>query len=85
MAQQATEERANAERLRAATNQGKKLLEQALRNEEIHAKQIENWADALQRLNDIVDASMPNVARQLENASKSPGAEKESPKSWSPV
>jgi hypothetical protein len=65
---QSSDERANAQKLGAAVEEGHRLLEQALRNEEIRSQQIESWARALARLNQIADTRMPIVADQLQRA-----------------
>ena len=65
---QSSDERANAQKLGAAVEDGRRLLEQALRNEEIRSQQIESWARALERLNQIADTRMPAVADQLQQA-----------------
>lgn len=65
---QSSDERANAQKLGAAVEEGRRLLEQALRNEEIRSQQIESWARALERLNQIADTQMPAVADQLQQA-----------------
>ena len=65
---QATAEINNAAKLQATAEEGKELLQQALRNEEIRAQQIEQWAEALNRLNKLAEGDMPAVAEQLESA-----------------
>ncbi|MEQ1826720.1 MAG: hypothetical protein ABL921_12275 [Pirellula sp.] len=74
--QQAAAERANAQKLESAVRDGRSLLEQAIRNEEIHAKQIEQWAEALQRLDRIAQEDMGSLAKKLDavSQSKSPPA-----------
>ncbi|MCU0721898.1 MAG: hypothetical protein MUC83_19460 [Pirellula sp.] len=68
--QQATSERGNADKLQKTIEEGRSLLEQALRNEELRSQQIESWASALDRLNQIAQAAMPSVADKLDQASQ---------------
>lgn len=70
LSQQAMGERSNAEKLKRTIEEGRSLLEQALRNEELRSKQVESWANALDRLNQIAQAAMPQVADKLEQASR---------------
>ena len=71
--QQATNERGNADKLQKTIEEGRSLLEQALRNEELRSQQIESWASALDRLNQIAQAAMPSVADKLDQASQAAG------------
>jgi hypothetical protein len=67
---QSNDERANGQKLGATVEDGRRLLEQALRNEEIRSQQVESWARALERLNQIAETRMPSVADQLQQAAK---------------
>ncbi len=73
LSQQALDERSNSDKLQKAIDEGRALLEQALRNEELRSQQIESWADALERLNKIARDSMPEVANKLERAASAAG------------
>ncbi len=77
---QSSDEWANAQKLGAAVDEGRRLLEQALRNEEIRSQQIESWARALERLNQIADTRMPSVADQLQQAANAAQGNEGGPK-----
>ena len=77
---QSSDERANAQKLGTAVDEGRRLLEQALRNEEIRSQQIESWARALERLNQIADTRMPAVADQLQQAANAAQGSEREPK-----
>ncbi len=70
LSQQALDERGSADKLQRTIEEGRGLLEQALRNEELRSQQVESWASALERLNKIAQASMPSVADKLDQASR---------------
>ncbi|MEZ6121568.1 MAG: hypothetical protein R3C49_00175 [Planctomycetaceae bacterium] len=73
MEQQAAAEQANGQRLGAVTDHGEKLIQQALRNQEMLVGHLETWADALEALKDIGDNRMPSVADLLKSAAQAPG------------
>lgn len=69
--QQAAAERANATRLASVTNQGDKLIDQALRNPEMLVDHLELWAQVLKQLRQISEEEMPSVADLLNDAARS--------------
>lgn len=69
--QQAAAERANAARLGAITNQGDRLIKQALRNPEMLVGHLETWAEVLKQLRNISEKKMPSVADLLSQAARS--------------
>jgi len=81
IAQQASEENANAARLSALNQSGRNLVEQATRNDEFDAQRLESWATMLKSLQDIAKKRMPSVADLLKESSsaktgaKSPSSE----------
>ena len=74
LTQQSQAENANAAKLEAANREGEKLLEQALRNEQVHAKQIEQWSSALKRLNGLAAQQMPELAGKIGEAANGIGS-----------
>ncbi len=66
---QSRAELANANRLNALNQSGRKLIEQATKNEEFDAERLESWATLLQSLQDIAANRMPNVADLLKESS----------------
>ncbi len=69
IAQQAAAESANGERLDRLNQAGKKLIEQAARNDAFDAKRLESWASMLKALKDIAGKRMPSVADMLKQSS----------------
>jgi len=69
IAQQAAAETANGERLDRLNTAGKKLIEQAARNDAFDAKRLETWAAMLKALKDIAGKRMPTVAEMLKQSS----------------
>ncbi len=72
VAQQAAAEMANARRLENLTQSGRSLVEQATKNPEFDAGQLEKWAEMLKSLTEIASKRMPGVAdllKQSANAS----------------
>ena len=65
---QAAAERTNAQRLTQLTNQGDKLIRQAMRNEEMMVGHLETFAQALKQLRSIAGQKMPSVAELLTGA-----------------
>jgi hypothetical protein len=68
IAQQANAEEANQERLNALNSAGKKLIEQAARNDAFDAERLETWANMLRQLKDIANTKMPTVADLLKKS-----------------
>jgi hypothetical protein len=73
---QAAGERANGARLNGVTSAGKKLLEQALRNDQFNVQTLETWADMLNQLEKIANNRMPSIADLLSQAAQAPGQPK---------
>ncbi len=72
---QAMAERANGQRLESLADAGKRLVEQATKNEEFEADKLENWAQMAKSLNEIAEKKMPSVAellKQTANAASKP-------------
>jgi len=67
---QAEQERINGRQLSNLVRSGEGLLREAMRNDEIDAEYLENWAEMVQVLKDISANRMPEVADLLEKASK---------------
>lgn len=65
IAQQAAAENANAARLASLNDNGRRLVEQATRNDAFDAGRLENWAGMLKTLKEIADQRMPSVADLL--------------------
>lgn len=72
VAQQASAEQSNADRLDRLNNAGRKMIEQAARNDAFDAQKLEQWASMVKQLKDIAGKKMPTVADLLK---KSSGAE----------
>ncbi len=70
---QAAAERANASKLDSLIDSGEELLEEAAKNSEFDAEQLESWSDMLGKLEDIAGKQMPSVADLLAQASEAPG------------
>ncbi len=70
---QAASERANAAKLDSLIDSGEELLEEAGKNSEFDAEQLESWSDMLEQLEDIASKKMPSVANLLAQASEAPG------------
>jgi hypothetical protein len=68
--QQASSERANAQRLSAVTGQGDQLIRQAMRNPEMLVGHLETFAQALKQLRGIAENKMPSVADMLAEAAQ---------------
>ena len=76
MAQQAAAENANAARLDSLNDSGRKLVEQATKNDEFDAKRLESWATMLKSLKDIAANRMPSVSDLLkQTANAAPGGQ----------
>ncbi|MBL9115099.1 MAG: hypothetical protein JNJ83_08825 [Verrucomicrobiaceae bacterium] len=77
LSQQAAAEEANRDRLDSLNGVGRKLIEQAARNDSFDAARLETWATMLRQLKDIAGNRMPTVADMLK---KSAGAPSNAPK-----
>ena len=73
VSQQAAAENANASRLDSLTQAGRKLVEQATKNDEFDAKRLESWATMLKSLKDIAANRMPSVADLLKQTASAAG------------
>ena len=63
--QQSAGERENSQRLEQTVEDGRKLVEQALQNENMNDEQVRRWAESLKRLQDIAGQRMPEISRKL--------------------
>jgi len=79
--EQAEAEAANGRRLEQLAAAGRKLAEEATRNEGFEAKRLDSFARALERLQDVAKDRMPSVADLLREAAEAPRQESESPPS----
>ena len=68
VAQQASAENANADRLSALNNAGKNMVEQATKNPEFDAARLESWATMLKSLQEIASTRMPSVTDLLKQS-----------------
>lgn len=68
VAQQASAENANADRLSSLNQSGRHLVEQATKNSEFDAQRLESWATMLKSLQDIAANRMPGVAGLLKES-----------------
>lgn len=66
--QQAGAEMANRDRLDRINDAGKKMVEQAARNDAFDAQRLEQWAGMLKQLKDIASKRMPTVADLLKKS-----------------
>lgn len=73
ISQQAAAEENNRDRLNALNQVGRKLVEQATRNDSFDAARLETWANMLRQLKDIAANKMPSVAAQLKKAASAAG------------
>lgn len=71
--EQASAESANSRRLDALTKSGRKLVEEATKNDEFEAERLESWATMMRDLDDIAKKRMPSVSDLLKKASSAPG------------
>ena len=76
---QASAERANAARLDSLIESGVELLQEAAKNDEFDANQLESWAEMLKQLEEIAGQKMPSVADLLAQASEAPGQASDTP------
>ncbi len=70
---QAAAERANASKLESLIESGTGLLQEAAKNSEFDASQLESWGEMLEQLEEIAEKKMPSVANLLAQASEAPG------------
>lgn len=73
VAQQASAEQANADRLDRLNNAGRKMIEQAARNDSFDAQKLEQWASMVKQLKDIAGKKMPTVADLLKKSASAEG------------
>lgn len=73
IAQQAGAEMANRDRLDRLNDAGKKMVEQAARNDAFEAQKLEQWASTLKQLKEIAGKRMPNVADLLKQSANAQG------------
>ncbi len=76
---QASAERANAARLDSLIESGVELFQEATKNDEFDANQLESWAEMLKQLEEIAGQKMPSVADLLAQASEAPGQASDTP------
>jgi hypothetical protein len=74
LSQQAAAEDANQQRLEALNAAGKKLLEQAARNDQFDAQRLESMANTLRQLKEIAEKRMPTVADLLRKSADAAGS-----------
>ena len=72
--EQAAAERANAARLDSLIETGTALVQEAAKNEEFDAEQLDSWADIIEQLDEIAGQRMPSVADLLSRAAEAPGS-----------
>ena len=77
--EQAAAERANAAKLDSLIDSGEGLLQEAAKNSEFDAEQLESWGDMLKKLEEIAGKQMPSVANLLAQASEAPGQSSQNP------
>ncbi len=70
---QAVAERANTARLDSLIEIGKKLVEEATKNEEFEPDQLKLWVEILKKLEEIAGERMPSIAELLAQAADAPG------------
>ena len=71
---QAAAERANAARLDSLIETGEELVQEAAKNDEFDAGQLESWSEILEQLEEIAGQRMPSVADLLARAAEAPGS-----------
>jgi len=81
--QQAAAERANAAQLDALIGMGKELVQEAAKNKEFEADQLDAFAETLKQLEQIAGDQMPSVAELLQQAAEAQGL-KEDPNDPNP-
>ena len=83
--EQAAAERANAARLDSLVETGMELVQEAAKNEEFDAKQLEAWGNIIEQLDEIAGQRMPSVADLLSRAAEAQGAPAESASAGEPT
>lgn len=83
--EQAAAERANAARLDSLVETGTALVQEAAKNEEFDAEQLEAWGDIIEQLDEIAAQRMPSVADLLSRAAEAPGTPAESASAGEPT
>jgi hypothetical protein len=68
--QQARDEERNARQLRATTEEGKWLMQQAARNDQVDADDVEQLAGTVETLQELAGQKMPRVADLLNQAAE---------------
>ena len=76
---QASAERANAAKLDSLIDSGKGLVQEAAKNSEFDAEQLQSWGDMLKQLEEIAGKQMPSVANLLAQASEAQGQSSQKP------
>ncbi|MDF1843998.1 MAG: hypothetical protein P1U77_21550 [Rubripirellula sp.] len=84
LANQADQERANGRQLAGLVRNGKSLLAEAMRNDEIGVGHLQRWAEMVQVLDEIAENRMPSVADLLKQAAKQAAAANVSERPESP-
>ena len=77
--EQASAERANAAKLDSLIESGKELVQEAAKNSEFDAEQLQSWGDMLKQLEEIAGKQMPSVANLLAQASEAQGQSSQKP------
>ncbi len=77
--EQAASERANAAKLDSLIESGKELVQEAAKNSEFDAEQLQSWGDMLKQLEEIAGKQMPSVANLLAQASEAQGQSSQKP------
>ncbi len=77
--EQAAAERTNAAKLDSLIDSGKELVQEAAKNSEFDAEQLQSWGDMLKQLEEIAGKQMPSVANLLAQASEAPGQSSQNP------
>ena len=84
VAQQALAESSNGDRLGRLNDSGRRLIEQAARNDAFNAQRLETWAQMLKALKDIADKRMPSVADLLKQSANAKAGEPGEPSQGMP-
>lgn len=73
---QSASEAANSQRLDALVSAGRDLIDEATKNREFNANQLDDWARTMSQLEEIARDDMPQVAKQLQNSAQAANGEK---------
>ncbi len=84
LATQADQEQINGRRLANLVRNGEGLLREAMRNTEIGAERLDQWAEMVQVLKEISEERMPSVAELLKQASQSASPSQSKPDQKAP-